>query len=160
MKKYIKSNSDSPNYIGGKLYDLPDSYWDDEYEELHTERNEQQDKYIRDFAKYYIIYRPKSDHHKFELCVADSYPLYDITDAMAIKDGIDIIAYPDHIEIVGYYNSKRDIVCLYPVSDTMFDDLAGKVDNSDFDESTTLENELAQYAWGGASVEDILKSWR
>lgn len=156
MKRYIKSVTDTKEYIGGKLYDLPDNYWEDD--NLIEERYLTQENAVQTFSKYYIIYRPDSDEYRFSLSYDDPSLLADITDAMRIKDGIDLIKYPDYLEIIGYYSGSEDIVQLYPISDQIYEDLWDKVDNSDFDESTTIDNELAQYAWGGASVEQILKS--
>ena len=51
---YIKASNYEPNdYIGGKLYDLPETYWDDEDDELRIERYEEQKSYINTFAKMY-----------------------------------------------------------------------------------------------------------
>jgi len=157
MKKYIKSSeSSSGRYIGGKLYDLPEEYWDNE--DAQIDRYELMDKYVVDFANNYIVYQPDS-YSQFSLWRDSNGLLAEVTDRMAIKDGIDLKSYPDHIEIVAYYNSRVDIAYLYPISNEKADELADIIDNSDFDESDTIESEIAQYAWGGASVEYILKSW-
>lgn len=158
MKRYIKSATDTKEYIGGKLYDLTDSYWEDD--DQAADRYLTQENAVQSFSKYYIIYRPDSDEYRFSLSYESPSLLAEITDAMRIKDGIDLIKYPDHLEIIGYYSGSEDVVELYPISMQLYSDLCGKVANSDFDESTTIENELAQYAWGGASVEQILQTFR
>lgn len=159
MKKYIKSSID---YIGGKLYDVVDKYGyfddSDEAEDVHTKRAEAMDQYILDFADWYIFTNPKYDN--FELIQIDDYAIRDLWEGLAIKDGVDLIAYPDHLEAVGYYNGYKDIVCLYPVSDTKAGELTELIENGDFDESTIIENEIAQETWNGASAEDVLKSWK
>ena len=158
MKRYIKSSTDDSKYIGGRLYDLPDTYWDDE--DAHVDRFETQNNYINNFKQggYYIIYRPDSTYHKFTLFGGPNI-LADISDGMRIKDGLDVIAYKDHIELVGYYSGSKDIVKLYPVDINKAIDLGELIDNADFSESTVIENEIAQQTWNGASVEDVLKSW-
>lgn len=156
MKRYIKSATDTKEYIGGKLYNLPDSYWEDY--NLIEDRYLTQENAVQQFSKYYIIYQPDSKDYKFSLSYETPSLLAEITDTMRIKDGIDLIKYPDHLEIIGYYSGDEDVVKLYPISMQLYNDLWDKVDNSDFDESTTIENELAQYAWGVASVEQIMKS--
>lgn len=158
MKRYIKSAADTKEYIGGKLYDLPNNYWED-YNQIE-DRYLTQENAVQQFSKYYIIYQPDSKDYKFSLSYESPSLLAEITNTMRIKDGIDLIKYPDHLEIIGYYSGDEDVVKLYPISAQIYEDLLDKVDNSDFDESTTIENELAQYTWGGASVEQILKSLR
>lgn len=159
MKKYIKANSEDKKYIGGKLYDLPDSYWEDD--EQMEARAEEQDAYVYDFNPdgHYIIYRPDSARFKFTL-YGDSNILYEVTDSMRIKDGVDVVAYNDHIDVIGYYSGAEDIVKLYPIREDIADKLGQLIDNADFSESTVIENEIAQVAWGGTSVEDVLCSWR
>lgn len=158
MKKYIKSSTD---YIGGKLYDVVDKYGyfddSDEAGDVHTKRAEAMDQCILDFADWYIFTNPKYD--RFELVRIDDYAISDLWESMAIKDGVDLIAYPDHLEAVGYYNGHEDIVCLYPVSEAKAEELTELIENGDFDESTIIENEIAQYAWNGAGPEMILLSW-
>lgn len=159
MKRYIKSsNATSGKYIGGRLYDLPDSYWDDEDDDLRTGRYEEQAEYIQDFASWYIVHWLQAD--QFALYQSDVSLLSDLTDMMAIKDGIDVIAYPEYIKIVGYYNMSTDAVCLYPISQAKASELIDLIDNGDFSESMIIENEIAQFSWDGASAEDVLKSWR
>lgn len=158
MKKYIKANSENGKYIGGKLYDLPDNYWEDD--DLHVTRSEEQAEYVNKFANYYIIYRPNYSDDAFGLWESEPTLLYDLAESMAIKDGIDVIAYPDHIEVVAYYGSFRETAYLYPISEERADELTSLIDNSDFSESTVIENEIAQQTWNGASVQDILKVWK
>lgn len=158
MKKYIKSSSGDKNYIGGKLYDLPDNYWEDD--DLHITRSEEQAEYVNKFANYYIIYRPKYSYDTFGLWVSEPTLLYDLTESMAIKDGVDVIAYPDYIEVVAYNGSFRETAYLYPISEEKAAELTSLIDNSDFSESTVIENEIAQYAYGGATIEDVLNSWK
>lgn len=156
---YIKASNYEPNdYIGGKLYDLPETYWDDEDDELRIERYEEQKSYINTFANNYIIYCPQSDY-EFELSISDRQLLYDLTERMAIKDGIDVIAYADHIEVVAYYNNYSEIAYLYPISQSKTDELIQLIQDADFDEDVVIENEIAQCTWNGASVEDVLKTW-
>ena len=85
---------------------------------------------------------------------------WDIVDRMAIKEGIDVIAYPDYIDVIGYYGRNQEVAHLYPISDDKAAELVDLVDNSDFDETTTLESYITEYAWNGASVEGVIKSWR
>lgn len=158
MKKYIKSNTESSGkYIGGELYKLPDTYWDDE--DAQVERFETQDRFVRDYADSFIAYRPDSRYDKFNLW--QNYPglLADLCDGMAIKDGVDVCDMGKYIVLVGYYNGHQDIICLYPIETGKATELAKIIDESDFDESTVIDNEIAQYAWGGGSVTDILESW-
>ena len=161
MKKYIKSNSEDTKYIGGKLYDLPEEYHDfgDDADELRMERSETQDEYFLQFADHYLIYCPDYKNNKFELHPTDEGLNY-IAETMPIKDGVDLVAYPDHLELIAYYSGRETIAYLYPISDSKFDELCEILENSDFDESTTIDSEIAQSAWGGASVEDVLRSWR
>lgn len=162
MKRYVKSSNDSVKYIGDKLYDIVDKYgyFDDsgEAEAVHTKRAEDMDQYILDFADWYIFTNPKYDN--FELVQIDDYAIRDLWEGLAIKDGVDLIAYPDYLEAIGYYSGDKDIVCLYPVSATKAGELVELINNGDFDESTIIENEIAQETWNGASVEDVLKSWK
>ena len=163
MKRYIGASAGvSGKYIGGKLYDVVDKYGyfddSDEAEAVHSKRAEDMDQYILDFADWYIFTNPKYDN--FELIQIDDYAISNMWEGLAIKDGVDLIAYPDHLEAVGYYNGDEDIVCLYPVSDTKAGELTELIENGDFDESTIIDNEIAQYTWNGASAEDVLKSWR
>lgn len=159
MKKYIKSSSGDKNYIGGRLYDLPDSYWDDE--DAHADRFETQNAYINNFdhGGYNILYRPDSTYHRFELFGGPDI-LADISDGMRIKDGIDVIAYKDHIDLVGYYSGSRDVVKIYPIDVNKAIELQELFETADFDESTIIENEIAQYTYGGATIEDVLNSWK
>ena len=160
MKRYIKSSNTTPSkYIGGKLYDLPDSYWDDIDDDLRAERYEAQDKFVENFADNYIAYRPSSSDNKY--LFYRNYPglLYDISDGMAIKDGMDVVDQGNFIVLIGYYNNHQDIVCLYPVNSKKADELAEIIDNSDFDESDTIDAEISQYAWQGQGIQDVLQSW-
>lgn len=157
MKKYINATTSNGKYIGGKLYDLPDDYWEDE--DAHIDRFELQNNCIEDFADYYIIYRPELESYSFSLLGVDDYLYADLTESMAIKEGVDVVSYPDHIEVIAYYGTHEEIAYLYPVSAAKAKELIALIDNSDFSESMTIENEIAQYAWNGARVEDILKSW-
>ena len=84
----------------------------------------------------------------------------DISDGMRIKDGIDVIAYKDHIDLVGYYNGSRDIVKIYPIDVNKAIELQELFETADFDESTVIENEIAQYTYGGATIEDVLNFWK
>ena len=157
MRNYVRANSNNSNYVGGKLYDLPDDFWFDE--ESMVDRSEEQAEYVKDFADYYVIYRPRYSDDAFELWGSSSTLLYDLTEVMSIKDGIDVIAFPDHIEVVAYDGSFDETVYLYPISNERASDLVAIIDDADFGESTVLEKEIAQSAWSGASIEDILKSW-
>lgn len=154
MKIYSNKYSKG-QYIGGKLFDMPDEYWED-YEAQET-RAEGQNDYIYDYSDNYIIYWNNGEEVSF---TSDLDISWDITDKMAIKDGIDVIAYDDHIDVIGYYNGREDVAHLYPISDDMADELIETIDNSDFDDTTTIGLIIAQYAWGGASDIDIIKSWR
>ena len=161
MKRYIRASAGSSGkYIGGKLYDLPDSFWGEEGEEIRVTRAETQNAYVNNYKQggYFIIYRPDSENYKFEL-LGGSDILYDITDGMRIKDGIDLIDYKDHLEIIGYYSGSEDIVKLYPVDVNKAIELSEIIENADFNESTVIDGEIAQETWGGASAEDVLKSW-
>lgn len=162
MKRYIRASaSASGEYIGGKLYDVVDKYGyfddSDEAEAVHTKRAEDMDQYILNFADWYIFTNPKYDN--FELIQIDDYAISNLWEGLAIKDGADLIAYPDHLEAVGYYNGNEDIVKLYPINVNKAIELSKIIEDADFQESTVIENEIAQYAWGGASAEDILRSW-
>lgn len=159
MKRYIKSSSSAPNYVGGRLYDLPDSFWDDD--ESSVTRNETLNAYVNNYKQggYFIIYRPDSENYKFEL-LGGLDILYDITDGMRIKDGIDLIDYKDHLDVIGYYSGAEDIVKLYPVDINKAIELSKIIENADFNESVVIDGEIAQEAWDGSSVEDVLKSWR
>ena len=165
MKKYIKSfNDKSCNYIGGKLTDIVSKYgyYDDseESEQIWNDRYTAQNKCISDFTTgYYIVYRPDSNSHLFEL--TNNYPglLADISDGMAIKEGIDVCNQGSDIMIIGYYGSYRDTVYLYPINTNKATELGELIDNADFSESVVIDNEIAQESWAGASIEDVLKSW-
>lgn len=108
MRNYVRANSNNSNYVGGKLYDLPDDFWFDE--ESMVDRSEEQAEYVKDFADYYVIYRPRYSDDAFELWGSSSTLLYDLTEVMSIKDGIDVIAFPDHIEVVAYDGSFDETV--------------------------------------------------
>lgn len=171
MKRYIKRGvaasrtskrktilcSSNGKYIGGKLFDLPESYWDDEDDTARIERAEEIDSYINNFSDNYIIYWNNGDSISVN---TDLNVSWDIIERMAIKEGIDVIAYPDHIDVIGYYGRNQDVAHLYPISDDKAAELVDLVDNSDFDETTTLESYISEYAWNGASAEDVIKSWR
>lgn len=134
---------------------MPDEYWED-YEAQET-RAEEQNDYIYDYSDNYIIYWNNGEEISF---TSDLDISWDITNKMAIKDGIDVVAYDDHIDVIGYYNGREDVAHLYPVSDDMANELIEAIDNSDFDETTTIDSIISQYAWGGASDIEIIKSWR
>jgi hypothetical protein len=159
MKRYITSSTNDSKYIGGRLYDLPDSYWDDEDGEFRTNRYEEQEQYIHNFADFYIIYRPDNDYAKFAFVGNDITILYYLTESMAIKDGIDVYATSDCIEVIAYYGSYKEVAYLYPISTEKAGELADILENAYFNESTILETEIAQYCWNGASVADVLRSW-
>ena len=148
------SNSPKGQYIGGKLYDLPEDYW--ENDQAQEARAEEMNKYIYDFADNYIIYWGNGDEISF---TTDLDLSWDVIERMAIKDGVDVVAYPDHIDVIGYYSGREDVAHLYPVSDAKAQELVDIIDNSELDETTTLQAEIAQYAWNGASEIDIIKSW-
>lgn len=154
-RRKITASIDNGTYIGGKLFDMPESFWEDE--EAQIERTEEQDKYINNFAKNYVIYWNNGDTIEF---TTDLDVFYDITDRMAIKEGVDVVAYTDHIDVIGYYGRREDIAHLYPISDGKATELIDAIDNSDFDETTTLDGLISQYAWNGASDIEIIKSWR
>lgn len=160
MKRYIRRNrvmcSTNGKYIGGKLFDLPEEFWDDEDDTARIERTEEQDDYIHNFSDNYIIYWDNGD-----ISVnTDLNVSWDIVERMAVKEGVDVIAYPDHIDIVGYYGRHQDVAHLYPISEAKADELVELVDNSDYDETTTLESYISQYAYNGASIEDVIRTWR
>lgn len=158
---YIKSDGVSKNYIGGRLFDIVDAYGyydeSEESEEVHTLRAEEMDNYILDFADYYICTNPK--HTFFNIWKTDYTFIKELWESLAVKEGVDLIAYPDHLEAIGYYGNSQDIICLYPISETQVKELSQIIDNSDFEETDVIENEIAQYTWDGASVEDVLRSW-
>lgn len=153
-KIMMSSDSSQSQYIGGKLYDLPEDYWEDE--KAQESRAEEQNKYIYDFADNYIIYWNNGETISLTVDLDISW---DIIEKMAIKDGVDVIAYPDHIDVVGYYGGRQDVAHLYPISDAKAQELVDIIDNSEYDETTTLQIEISQYAWNGASEIDIIKSW-
>ena len=155
MRRKITAATNSGTYIGGRLFDLPESYYEDY--DAQEARAEEQNKYIYNFAKNYIIYWNNGKRIEF---TTDLDISWDIIEAMAIKEGIDVVAYPDHIDVLGYYGRHVDTASLYPVSDAMVDELIDAIDNSDFDETTTIDGLISQYAWNGASAEDVIKSWR
>lgn len=162
MITLIESN-ESGKYIGGKLYDLTkqaDFVTVDGVEaftELIDERSVVQDNYIATFSKYYICCRPDEG---YQLWTGDIYSdIHDMWDSMAIKDGADLIAYPNYLKAVGYYNMRDDVVYLYPITKEKATELRDIIDDADFDESDVIENEIAQYAWNGASAQDVLLSW-
>lgn len=162
MKRYIRASAGSSGkYIGGKLYDVVDKYGyfddSDEAEAVHTKRAEDMEQYILDFADWYIFTNPKYDN--FELIQIDDYAIRDLWESLAIKEGVDLIAYPDHLDVVGYYGMNEDIVKLYPIDDNKAIELSKIIEDAGFSESTVIENEIAQETWGGASAEDVLKSW-
>lgn len=154
-RRKITASTDKGTYIGGRLFDMPDSFWEDE--DAQIARTEEQDKYIHDFAKNYIIYWNKGESIMF---TNDLDTFYDIADRMAIKEGVDVVAYNDHIDMIGYYGRREDIAHLYPISDNKANELIDAIDNSDFDETTAIDGLISQYAWNGASDIDIIKSWR
>lgn len=162
MKRYVKSSTSNGSYIGGKLSDVDDYglYEDDDtYYATLTARSETQSDYIATFANNYIIYRPDDPNWTFDLSLDSVMVFWDLTESMAIKEGVDVVAYDDHIDVIAYYGSDEEVAHLYPVSDGKVRELTKLIDNSDFDYSTTIEMEIAQYTYGGAPVEYILKSW-
>lgn len=148
MKRYIKSSTTTGKYIGGKILELP-------YDGNSEERTETQADYISDFSNFYIKYTPDK-RDKFELFDAESF--YDLGDILPIKEGIDVIAYTDHIEVVAYYGNYVETVYLYPISETTFDSFVNALENSDMSESIVLDGLISQYAWSGATIEQILSS--
>lgn len=167
MRKYIKANQGNGKYIGMELYkfyDKLESYENDEnYDEIEQEmledRAEEQDNYIIDFSEYYIVYKNNHNEDVFSLFESDDYDkLQYIIETMAIKDGIDVVAYTDHIEIIAYYSGNIEKAYLYPISHKTFSKFEKIVYNSDFDESSVLSGIISQYAWGGASILQILSS--
>ena len=166
MKKYIKSSkSDSGKYIGGKLEDIVDKYGypgdSDETEQIWENRYEAQDRCVNKLTTgYLIIYRPGSDSYKFQL--SDNYEglLNEISQTMAIKEGIDVVDLGNAVKLIGYYGLHEDTIYLYPININKSIELGNLIDTGDFDESTIIENEIAQETWNGASVEDVLKSWK
>ena len=102
-RRKITASIDNGTYIGGKLFDMPESFWEDE--EARIERTEEQDKYINNFAKNYVIYWNNGDTIEF---TTDLDVFYDITDRMAIKEGVDVVAYKDHVsELVNISEEER-----------------------------------------------------
>ena len=158
MKRYIKSSTNNGSYIGGKLSDI---VYDSEetYSDTLVARSETQSDYIATFADNYIIYRPDEPTWTFDLNLYSVMVFWVLTESMTIKEGVDVVAYSDHIDVIAYYGSDEEVAHLYPISDEKARELAVILDGSDFDESTTIEMEIAQYAHGGAPVEQILKSW-
>ena len=159
MKRYIRASAGaSGKYIGVKLYELPDSFWDDD--ESSANRNEILNAYVNNYKQggFFIIYRPDSEDFKFTL-LGGLDILYDITEGMRIKDGIDLVDYKDHLDIIGYYSGDEDIVKLYPIGIDKVVELNKIIEDADFSESTVIENEIAQETWDGASAEDVLRSW-
>ena len=159
MKRYIRASAGaSGKYIGGKLYELPDSFWDDD--ESSANRNEILNAYVNNYKQggFFIIYRPDSEDFKFTL-LGGLDILYDITEGMRIKDAIDLVDYKDHLDIIGPYTGHDDIVKLYPIGIDKVVELNKIIEDADFSESTVIENEIAQETWDGASAEDVLRSW-
>lgn len=54
---------------------------------------------------------------------------------------------------------QKSRISIYPISDAKAQELVDIIDNSEYDETTTLQIEISQYAWNGASEIDIIKSW-
>lgn len=165
MKLWLEEGIDSNTgeYIGGKLSDFVEQYGypddTDESEEAWVKRSQIIDNYIVDFSSNYIVYKSDS-YNKFELWSSDIYGyVMDMWEGMAIKEGVDLIAYPNYLKAVGYYGRSEDVVYLYPISEEKADELSEIIDNADFAESDVIENEIAQYTYNGASVEDVLQSW-
>lgn len=146
----ILTSSNNGKYIGGHWEDL--EYNDD----AKSDSIDEQIQYVNDFADNYIIYTPYSKNYKFELRSDDDLLLY-IWDCLPLKGGADLLAYPDHLEVVWDYDG---VVYLYPISNEKSAELCNILEDSDFNESFTIEDVIAQYTWNGASVEDVLKSWR
>ena len=158
-----ESMSNTGEYIGGKLFDFVEQYGypddTDESEEAWIKRAETMDNYIVDFSSNYIVYKPDS-YNKFELWSSDiDYYTHEMWEGLAIKEGVDLIAFPLYLEAIGYYGRGEDVVYLYPISNEKADELSEIIDNADFDESDVIENEIAQYTYNGASIEDVLISW-
>jgi len=159
---YCNSSNSGEKYIGGKLYDFYDEISEYEDLDLYNEKEEERariiDDYILNFSEYYILYRPDNSYYTFELAYALDL-VSDMWDSMDIKDGVNLINHGNYLEAIGYYNSHEDKIYLYPVSDEKATELSNLIDNADFGESYVIENEIAQYTWNGASVEDVLLSW-
>lgn len=161
MKRYIKANDDSKEYIGGRLADMDyDAYrTDDAYYDALDFRFDTQSRYISEFASDYIVYFPDRSVGQFDCYLSVPNLLFDVTEGMAVKDGIDVIAQTDHIEVVAYDGNGEEIVKLYPISGDIAYEIESAMEHSDFDVSTVIEGKIAQHAWSGASIEDVLKSW-
>lgn len=164
MIRVLRESFEQGEYIGGELSDIYEQAdfnteeGEDAYYELIEERTETIDDYIQNFASNYIVYKPDSVHHKFELWSGDMYlDIRDMWESMAIKEGVDLIAYPKYLKAVGYYGTYEDEVYLYPISNERAAELEDILDNADFGDP--IENEIAQYAYNGASIEDVLLSW-
>lgn len=164
MIRVLRESSEQGEYIGGKFSDIVEQAdfnteeGEDAYYELIEERTETIDDYIQNFASNYIVYRPDSAHRKFELWSGDMYlDIRDMWESMAIKEGVDLIAYPKYLKAIGYYGTYEDEVYLYPISNERAAELEDIIDNADFGDP--IENEIAQYAYNGASIEDVLLSW-
>ena len=140
-------------YIGGELNQLPESYWEDENNEQEQRYLEQQ-SFINKRRPNYIVYYPESNFFMFS-----DGDLSEIAERMAIKEGIDVIEYSDNIHVVAYYGASRETAYMFPLSDEKISEIKEILSKSDFDESTTIEMEIAQHAYTGASVKDILCSW-
>lgn len=156
----ILASSNNGKYIGGNLFDIEshyDEYTEDQYDEIRENFAEEQIQYVQNFSDNYIVYRPKSEYTKFELRT-DDYILPDIWEGMSLKEGANLIAYPDHLEVIGYDSGYVETIYLYPISDTKAKELEDILWDADFDNA--IEMEIAQYTWNGASVEDVLKTWR
>lgn len=161
MKRYIKLSTSSGTYIGGKLSELDYNSFESEdaYYDAFWARTETQSDYISTFADYYIIYRPDESNWTFDLSFGPTTLYATLTESMSIKEGVDVIAFNDHIDVIAYYGSDEEVAHLYPISEDKANELSDILDNSDFDYSTTIEMEIAQYTHGGASIEHVLKSW-
>ena len=113
---------------------------------------------INCFSKDYIKYAPQDSYETFSL-IRGIDPSWDLWERMAIKDGVNLIDHGSYLEAIAYYGSSIEHIYLYPISQEKADELGDIIDNADFEESEVIENEIAQYTWNGASIEDVLLSW-
>ena len=139
-----KDNLKFSQLIGTDIYDIDyDNLDSEEIEEIMNTNYE---------ALYRELYRLSnsfvyqfSDNGEVGLCSIRD--IDGLTERLAIKDGVNCYKNTFGIVIVAYYGRTTDKLYLVPVSSELATYLAKIVDESDFDESTTLDGILSEYSY-------------
>ena len=141
-----KDNLSFSQLIGTDIYDIDyDSLGDEGTDEIMEANYE---------AFYREIYK-SGDSYIYEFCdtgwneigLCDASYIDELIERLAIKDGVNYYKNTFGFVVVAYYNLHQDKLCLVPISKELASYIENVIDESDFNESVTLQTLLSEYSY-------------